>query len=98
MNKERAIEIIDKGLDIGKGMLFLTVDEMNEAKKMAIDAIGRDKGRCNMLDILDKISAEIEGLDRYYDNDYFSTNNCQMYKCNEVLLIIDKYKKARNNK
>ena len=48
MNKERAIEIIDNGLDIGKGMLFLTVDEMNEAKQMAIDAIGRDKGRCNL--------------------------------------------------
>ena len=43
-------------------------------------------------DVLDKIRAEIEELDRYYDNDYFSTNNCPMYKCNEVLLIIDKYK------
>lgn len=42
--------------------------------------------------ILDKIRAEIENLDRYYDNDYFSTNNCPMYKCNEVLLIIDKYR------
>ena len=42
--------------------------------------------------ILDTIRAEIEDLDIYYDNDYFSTNNCPMYKCNEVLLIIDKYK------
>jgi hypothetical protein len=44
-------------------------------------------------DVLDKIRAEIDELDRYYDNDYFSTNNCPMYKCNEVLLIIDKYRK-----
>lgn len=44
------------------------------------------------VDVLDKIRAEIEELDRYYDNDYFSTNNCPMYKCNEVLLIIDKYR------
>lgn len=43
--------------------------------------------------VLDKIRAEIEELDKYYDNDYFSTNNCPMYKCNEVLQIIDKYRK-----
>lgn len=44
-------------------------------------------------DVLEKIKAEIEELDKYYDNDYFSTNNCPMYKCNEVLQIIDKYRK-----
>lgn len=43
-------------------------------------------------EVLDKIRAEIEELDRYYDNDYFSVNNCPMYKCNEVLQIIDKYR------
>ena len=42
--------------------------------------------------ILDKIKSEIEELDRYFDNDYFSGNNEPMYKCNEVLQIIDKYK------
>ena len=42
--------------------------------------------------VLDKIRAEIKELDIYYDNDYFSTNNSPMYKCNEVLPIIDKYK------
>ena len=44
--------------------------------------------------VLNKIRAEIEELDRYYDNDYFSTNNCPMYKCNEVLQIIDKYREV----
>lgn len=53
--------------------------------KLAIEALEQEP-------ILDKIRAEIEELDRYYDNDYFSTNNCPMYKCNEVLLIIDKYR------
>ena len=43
-------------------------------------------------ELLDKIRDEIEELDRYYDNDYFSANNCPMYKCDEVLQIIDKYK------
>lgn len=39
---------------------------------------------------LEDVRAEIEELDRYYDNDYFSTNNCPMYKCNEVLQILDR--------
>lgn len=42
--------------------------------------------------ILDKIRAEIEDLDRYYDNDYFSGNRDSMVKCNDVLQILDKYK------
>lgn len=44
------------------------------------------------VDVFDKIRAEIKELDIYYDNDYFSTNNCPMYKCYEVLRIIDKYR------
>lgn len=43
-------------------------------------------------DILDKIRAEIEQLETYYDNDYFSGNRDAMFKCNDVLEIIDKYK------
>ena len=52
----------------------------------------------NTNEVIDKIRAEIEDLDRFYDNDYFSTNNCPMYKCNEVLLIIDKYKAESEDK
>ena len=55
-------------------------------------------GKLISVDVLDKIRAEIEELDRYYDNDYFSTNNCPMYKCNEVLLIIDKYRGEEDGK
>ncbi|MBP5565380.1 MAG: hypothetical protein J6X45_06645 [Lachnospiraceae bacterium] len=47
-----------------------------------------DKGK---TDVLDKIKAETMQLDLYYDNDYFSGNKDPMYKCNEVLQIIDKY-------
>ena len=42
--------------------------------------------------ILDKIRAEIDELEIYYDNDYFSDNKDPMYKCNEVSQIIDKYR------
>ena len=44
------------------------------------------------VDILDKIRTEIDDLDRHYDNDYFSGNKDSMFKCNEVLQIIDKYR------
>lgn len=47
--------------------------------------------------ILDKIKAEFEDLDRFYDNDYFSGNNDAMFKCNEVIEILDKYKLERSD-
>ena len=59
--------------------------DWKEAISMAIKALEQEP-------ILDKIRAEIEELDRYYDNDYFSTNNRPMYACSDVLQIIDKYK------
>ena len=43
-------------------------------------------------ELLDKIKADIEDLDIYYDNDRWSSNNEQMYIASEVLAIIDKYK------
>jgi allophanate hydrolase subunit 1 len=42
--------------------------------------------------VLDKLRAEIAELDVYYDNDYFSDNRDAMFKCNDVLQIIDKHK------
>lgn len=41
MTNEEAIKIIDKGLDIGNQMPFLTVDQMNEAKQKAIKALSQ---------------------------------------------------------
>lgn len=40
---------------------------------------------------LEKIRAEIDELEIYYDNDYFSGNRDAMFKCSDVLQIIDKY-------
>ena len=69
------------------------IDKQELVKALQYDRGQYQKGYADAMAILDKIRAEIEELDRYYDNDYFSTNNCPMYKCNEVLLIIDKYTK-----
>lgn len=46
-----------------------------------------------LIKTLDKIRAEIEDLDIFYDNDYFSNNRDAMFKCSDVLQIIDKYRK-----
>ena len=39
---------------------------------------------------LEKIKAEIDDLDRHFDNDYFSGNKEPMFKCKEVFDILDK--------
>ena len=49
-------------------------------------------GKKAMEEKLEQIKAKIEQLDIYYDNDYFSGNKDPMYKCNEVLQIIDKHR------
>ena len=43
---------------------------------------------------IEQIRQEIDELDRHYDNDYFSGNRDAMFKCDEVLQIIDRYKKG----
>ena len=60
-------------------------DRQREAKDMAIKALEQES-------ILDKIRAEIAELDIYYDNDYFSDNRDAMFKCNEILRVLDKYR------
>lgn len=42
--------------------------------------------------MLEQIRAEIDELEIYYDNDYFSGNRDAMFKCDDVLEIIDKYR------
>lgn len=42
------------------------------------------------LDKIKQAREEIDDLYRYYDNDYWSDNNDSMFKCSEVLEIIDK--------
>lgn len=57
------------------------------------------KRLCKALDnekVLKQIRDEIEELDTYYDNYYFSFNNSPMYKRNDVLGIIDKYRERED--
>lgn len=61
-----------------------SITEYQEAKTMAIEALEQES-------VLGKIKAEIEELDVFYDNDYFSNNKDAMFKRNEILQIIDKY-------
>jgi hypothetical protein len=42
------------------------------------------------LDKVKQAREEIDNLDRHFDNDYFSSNRDAMFKCNEVLEILDK--------
>lgn len=70
-------------------------EEFKEEKMSIIDYVNMytTEGVTTADDVLEQIRAEIVELDKYYDNDYFSVNNCPMYKCNEVLQIIDNYMK-----
>jgi hypothetical protein len=42
------------------------------------------------LDKVKQAREEIDDLDRYFDNDYFSSNSDAMFKCSDVLAILDK--------
>lgn len=48
--------------------------------------------------VIEQIRAEIDDLETYYDNDYFSGNDDAMFKCDEVFQIIDKYSKEQSGK
>jgi hypothetical protein len=79
VTNEEAIEIL-KDCELNP-----CVPKDKEAVNMAIKALKQEI-------ILNKIRAEIEDLDIFYDNDYFSSNRDAMFKCSDVLQIIDKYK------
>lgn len=42
------------------------------------------------LDKIKRVREEIDDLSRYYDNGLYSDNDDSMFKCDEVLYIIDK--------
>lgn len=46
--------------------------------------------KIDMVDKVKEIREEIDDLDRYFDNDYYTNNTDSMFKCNEVLEILDK--------
>jgi len=67
------------------------IGEQIESLKLAVKTLEEQS-------ILDKIRAEIEDLDIFYDNDYFSNNRDAMFKCSDVLQIIDKYRAESEDK
>jgi len=72
----------------------VVVDKDELIKAINYDRNQYSKGyKDGVNDVLDEIRAEIEDLDRFYDNYYFSGNNDAMFKCSEVLKILDKYRK-----
>jgi len=79
--------------------IILTKEEYGQLLSNEFDN-GYAKGYREALEqdsILDKIRADVEDLDVFYDNDYFSSNNDAMFKRNDVLQIIDKYKAEMEN-
>ncbi len=51
---------------------------------------GYSDGRASIVGEFERLRAEIDDLDRHFDNDYFSGNKEPMFKCNEVFEILDK--------
>ena len=86
MTRDDAIRIIRKMLACTDLSVRANLNaDMVDACHLAIKALEQEP-------VLDKIRAEIEDLDFFYDNDYSSSNKDAMFKCNEVLAIFDKYK------
>jgi hypothetical protein len=85
-----------------KDMAIKALELVEEFEKAQIITGGRLNGRtyaykCGLEDgkrkALDKVKQareEIDDLDRYFDNDYFSSNSDAMFKCSDVLAILDK--------
>ena len=74
---------------------FITAENIEKMPCIYADLPNGMDGEHYVLEqqsVLDKIRAEIEDLDIFYDNDYFSSNRDAMFKCSDVLQIIDKYK------
>lgn len=103
MTREKAIEILKEIIDEGWLISDFEKCVAIDACEMAIKALEQEPfmnkscvsaGVCehDKMQALDKVRTEIEDLDRYYDNDYFSNNNDAMFKCDEVMQIIDKYR------
>ena len=65
--------------------------------KVIRDTVEEMKQEYIEREALNKIRAEIECLETYYDNDYFSGNKDAMFKRSEVLDILDKYKAEKED-
>lgn len=66
----------------GKWLKWADKDEQNLRMKQV-------KESAISLDRIKEAREEIDDLDRYFDNDYFSSNSDAMFKCSDVLVILD---------
>lgn len=67
-------------------------DELIKALRYDRDQYRKGYSDCK-IDMVDKIKQareEIDDLDRYFDNDLWTDNTDSMFKCSEVLEILDK--------
>ena len=76
IDRERLKEVFDRNV-VSAGVFNDIIDAQPTA-----DVVEREK--------IDKAIEEIDDLDRYFDNDYFSGNSDAMFKCSDVLAILDK--------
>lgn len=72
-------------------MIMADVDDEHHMATVSVYVLDDLVKEANKEEVLDKIRAEIDELEIYYDNDYFSGNRDAMFKCNEVLQIIGRY-------
>ena len=90
MTNEEAIKIIDKGLDIGKQMHFLTVEQMNEAKQIAIKALSQQRNK--WIPIKEVLPKPMESVLVYYKC-YFE---CQLYE--ELFVPVSEFSGNKDDK
>lgn len=94
------LEAISKALEQEPKIIPIAVIkcEYDEDKlKELVDKAVLTVSQSDVTEVLDKIRAEIAELDIYYDNDYFSDNRDAMFKCNEILRVLDKYRGESEN-
>lgn len=78
------------------------VDKDELIKALRYDREQYTKGysdcKIEMINKVKKAREEIDDLDRYFDNDLYSNNTDSMFKCSEVLEILDKLIESEENK
>lgn len=65
-------------------------DELYEESRLYKSIMEQEVIKAIPLDRIKQAREEIDDLYRYYDNDYCSGNKDSMFKCSDVLAIIDR--------
>lgn len=76
-------------IDISDDVYTRLFDNGIQDNEIAVDDVCEIARALRKGTPLDDVKAEIEDLGRFYDNDYFSGNRDSMFKCNEVMQILN---------